>query len=130
MATFKSTDVTEKIDRLFKVIDEDGNGHLSYDEICQLVSRSLSTYTNIWQEDGSEPATNEEIKLDQEVAHQGVKEMNVNMPAYFSRYIFDKIGVPLDEEISLDQMREMLAGDENGLELLEMFCGEGAVDVV
>lgn len=56
--------------------------------------------------------------------------MNVNMPAYFGRYIFDKIGVPIDEEISLDQMRDMLSGDENGLELLEMFCGEGAVDVV
>jgi hypothetical protein len=27
-------------------------------------------------------------------------------------------------------MRNMLESDTNGLELLEMFCGEGAVDVV
>jgi len=49
MATFKSTDVTEKIDRLFKIIDEDGNGNLSYEEICEVVTNSLSTYTNIWE---------------------------------------------------------------------------------
>lgn len=48
MANFKSVNTHEKIDRLFKVIDEDGNGSLSYDEIVTLVSRSLSTYTKIW----------------------------------------------------------------------------------
>lgn len=131
MANFKSTDVGEKIDRLFKVIDEDGNGQLSYDEICGLVSRSLSTYTKIWQEDPeSQSMNNTNRSKDEDDAATDFREMNVNMPAYFSKYIFDKIGVKMDDEISLEQMRAMLHGDENGLELLEMFCGEGAVDVV
>ena len=48
MANFKSVGTQQKIDRLFKVIDEDGNGSLSYDEIATIVSRSLSTYTRMW----------------------------------------------------------------------------------
>ena len=56
--------------------------------------------------------------------------MNEHMPAYFSRFIFNKLGMTIEDEISLEQLREMLNADENGFELLEMFCGEGAVDVI
>jgi hypothetical protein len=52
------------------------------------------------------------------------------MPDYFSKYIFEKVGVHCESEITLEQMRQWLSSDDNGLELLEMFCGEGAVDVV
>lgn len=96
MANFKSVGTQQKIDRLFKVIDEDGNGSLSYDEIATIVSRSLSTYTRIWQ--------TEEAKQDTNNANgsNAMGEMNTNMPAYFSRYIFDKIGVDLIDEITMD----------------------------
>ena len=119
MATFKSTSTAEKVDRLFKVIDEDGNGSLSFQEICNLVQRSLSAYTQFWEED----LTDEARKANQD-------EMSVNMPAYFASYIFNQIGVSPEHEITLDKISEMLQRDQNGLELLEMFCGEGAVDIV
>ena len=120
MATFKSTSTADKVDRLFKIIDEDGNGSLSFQEICNLVQRSLSAYTQIGQDALS----------DEERRARTQDEMSVNMPAYFASYIFDQIGVSPDQELTLDKISEMLQKDQNGLELLEMFCGEGAVDIV
>ena len=34
--SFSTSDIDKKIDRFFNLIDEDGNGELSYDEILHL----------------------------------------------------------------------------------------------
>ena len=38
---FRSKTIEDKIERFFKIIDEDGNGTLSYEEMRLLVNRSL-----------------------------------------------------------------------------------------
>ena len=44
VGNFTLHNMGEKIDRMFKTIDEDGNGMLSYEEINGLCLRSLSTF--------------------------------------------------------------------------------------
>lgn len=39
--SFSSSDVDLKVTRFFNLIDEDGNGELSYDEILHLCQRSF-----------------------------------------------------------------------------------------
>ncbi len=51
ISKFKSNSFDEKIDRFFKIIDSDGNGELSYEEIFQLVNKSLKGYRELTEED-------------------------------------------------------------------------------
>lgn len=39
VCSFSSSDIDTKVERFFKLIDEDGNGELSYDEIFNLCQR-------------------------------------------------------------------------------------------
>ena len=114
MAHFKSTQKNDKLTRLFKIIDDDNNCKISYQEVWTLVYRSLATYSRLWEDVGQDYG----------------KELNDDMSTYCSRYIFQMCGVSEDEEISFNQMGDLLSNDKNGRELLEMFCGEGAVDVI
>ena len=41
---FNTNDISQKIDRFFKLIDSDGNGFLSWDEILDLCKRNLCTF--------------------------------------------------------------------------------------
>jgi len=47
---------------------------------------------------------------------------------YFSRFIFDKVGVKIENGITLQELRNIMKKDQDGVELLDMFCGEGSVD--
>lgn len=80
ISKFKSNSFDEKIDRFFKIIDSDGNGELSYDEIFQLVNKSLKGYRELTEEDN---------------------EFYNMLSDYFGRFIFDKVGVSLDNGITL-----------------------------
>ena len=42
--SFKSHNMGEKMDRMFRIIDEDGNGMLSFEEIFNLCNRSLASF--------------------------------------------------------------------------------------
>lgn len=81
ISSFKSKSFDEKIERFFKVIDEDGNGELSYDEICNLVNRSLKGFRDMSSEDSA------------------FYDM---LSDYFGRFIFDKVGVCLKKGITID----------------------------
>jgi Ca2+-binding EF-hand superfamily protein len=51
ISKFKTKSLDEKIDRFFKIIDEDGNGELSYEEISNLVFTSLRGHRVLTDED-------------------------------------------------------------------------------
>ncbi len=44
VCSFRTTCIEDKIERFFKLIDEDGNGFLSYSEIYNLCERSFASY--------------------------------------------------------------------------------------
>ena len=87
ISKFKTKSLNEKIDRFFKIIDEDGNGELSYEEISNLVFTSLR---------GHRVLTDEDITFFQMLSN------------YFSRFIFDKVGVGLEKGITLLELRNIL----------------------
>lgn len=45
--SFSSGDVDTKVERFFKLIDEDGNGELSYEEILHLCQRSFQSLKDV-----------------------------------------------------------------------------------
>ena len=45
--SFSTSDVEAKVERFFNLIDEDGNGELSYDEILHLCQRSFQSMKDV-----------------------------------------------------------------------------------
>jgi len=70
VCSLQTKSIDEKIERFFKLIDEDGNGMLSYDEIYNLCTRSLST-----------------SKKD-ELDHQKGDDFFEKLSEYFAAFIF------------------------------------------
>ena len=79
ICSFKTKSIEDKIDRFFKLIDEDGNGMLSYDEIFKLCQRSFKNY----EDDGSGSTKESEgdeffLKLSEYFAHFIFKCVNMD----------------------------------------------------
>lgn len=76
LCSFKTKSLEDKIDRFFKLIDEDGNGMLSYDEIFNLCQRSFKTF-----EDDTEASKN---------VNDGSEgdEFFLKLSEYFAHFIF------------------------------------------
>jgi Ca2+-binding EF-hand superfamily protein len=87
MITIKSDSISDKIDMFFKIIDTDGNGLLSYDEVLELSLMSLKR--NIKGED----------KNSEEVVSELAK--------YFADLIFKLVDVDKDDEIPLPKIKEV-----------------------
>lgn len=107
---FSSQEIEQKIERFFGLIDEDGNGELSWDEILNLCHRSFQSMKNV-----------EERPEDEEFFDE--------LSEYFTKYIFEQTEVPLDEEITPDQLRAAIEKNNEGADLLEMFCGEALINL-
>ena len=60
--SFMTTDVDVKVNRFFQLIDEDGNGELSIDEILNLCQRSFQSMK------GNDASEEEDLPPPQEVA--------------------------------------------------------------
>ena len=88
MITIKSDSISDKIDMFFKIIDTDGNGLLSYDEVLELSLMSLKR--NIKGED----------KNSEEVINELAK--------YFADLIFKLVDVDKDDEIPLPKIKEVI----------------------
>ena len=96
---FNTKTVDQKIDRFFKLIDLDGNGKLSWDEIRSLCKRNLCAFKAV--EDNSD-----EDKFYSDLAES------------FAKAIFKCIGIPEkmfnEHELTADEMREaMNVSEEN-----------------
>jgi Ca2+-binding EF-hand superfamily protein len=88
MITIKSESISDKIDMFFKIIDTDGNGLLSYEEVLDLSLMSLKR--NIKGED------NASLEIINELAK------------YFADLIFKLVDVDKDDEIPLPKIKEVI----------------------
>jgi Ca2+-binding EF-hand superfamily protein len=102
MAIIKSNKIEDKIDMFFKIIDSDGNGLLSYDEVYEISLMSLQR--NVSNEEGS----NEQV----------INEL----AEYFANLIFKLVNVDREEEIPLPVIKERIIVGGEEAKYLEMFC--------
>ncbi len=116
ICSFKTKSVEDKIDRFFKLIDEDGNGMLSYQEIYNLCKRSFKNYNgnNVGSQLG-------------EKTNQIEDDFFKNLSEYFTLFIFKCVNMDPSQEISMAEMKEVVRMNKDGADLLEMFCGEDNV---
>ena len=108
--SFMTTDVDVKVNRFFQLIDEDGNGELSIDEILNLCQRSFQSMK------GNDASEEEEQFYDE-------------LSDYFARFIFERTKVDIEDEITPEQLAEAIRTDPEGAQLLEMFCGEALIQL-
>ena len=108
--SFSTSDVDQKVERFFNLIDEDGNGELSFEEILHLCQRSFQSMKDV-----ETRPTDEEFY--EELSH------------FFANFIFEKTGVDLEDEISPDELKAAIQDDADGADLLEMFCGEALIQL-
>ena len=107
MLTMKSKNINEKIDTFFKVIDTDGNGLLSFDEVFELSKASLERTIG-----------DKSAKKDEEEEGDDVVSI---LATYFANLIFQLVGKPIDEEIPLDLIKEKIIEGKSAAGYLEMF---------
>ncbi len=81
ICSFRTSNMEEKIERFFRLIDEDGNGMLSYDEIYNLCTRSFKSYQDF-----------DAIGLNKGKNDEFYKKLS----EYFARYIFKCVNMDLD----------------------------------
>jgi Ca2+-binding EF-hand superfamily protein len=100
-----STDLNDKIDLFFQIVDADGNGSFSFPEIRQICQLSMSKIN----------------KSEGEVLPQD--RMSQDTADFYARLIFQLLGKELDEEIpSADFKLAIFHGSQEQKELLSMFC--------
>ncbi|CDW84189.1 leucine rich repeat family protein [Stylonychia lemnae] len=117
VCSFRISNIEEKIERFFKLIDEDGNGFLSYDEIYNLCNRSFANIQDSPKRRQSRRLNKKEEKDD----------FFLKLSEYFTQYIFKSVNLNMDQEISIDGMKKIVSQNKDGADLLEMFCGEDNV---
>ena len=84
--SFSTTDIETKVERFFNLIDEDGNGELSYDEILHLCQRSFQSMKDV------------ETRPTDEKFYEDLAE-------FFATFIFNQTEVDLEDEISPDELK-------------------------
>lgn len=80
MHSFSTSNIDKKVTRFFNLIDEDGNGELSYDEILHLCQRSFQSMKDV------------ETRPEDEKFYEDLAQ-------FFATFIFEKTEVDLDDEI-------------------------------
>jgi len=88
MSIIRSEDISDKIDMFFKIIDSDGNGQLSWDEVYEISLMSLKR----------------SLVIKEEKSEDLIKEL----AEYFADLIFRLVEVDKDEEIPLPKIREVI----------------------
>ena len=101
MYTMKSPDIKDKIDVFFHIIDSDGNGFLSFDEVYEISKNSLQR------------TLGDKIDRNDEVIN--------TLSIYFANLIFQLVDMPIDQEISIEKIREKILEGQDAAGYLEMF---------
>ena len=104
MLSMKSNNISDKIDIFFNVIDADGNGLLSFDEVYEISKGSLQRVL------GDKSSNDEE---DDEVVSC--------LATYFANLIFQLVDMPIWEEIPMDKIKEKILEGQSAAGYLEMF---------
>lgn len=100
MIKLKSPKMIDKIDIFLKILDKDGNGSLSFDEVYELSLNSLDRYLN-----------KEDLEIKEKLANA------------FSKMIFKFCNVDIESEIKMPIIKEKIILGGEAAEYLEMFCG-------
>lgn len=100
----RSTNIENKLDIFMKIIDNDGNGRLSYKEVYEL---SMNSLNKVFGYD------NEAIEIKQGLA------------SLFSDMIFKICETDFEDEIFLPKIKEKIIIGGEEVEYLEMFCCSG-----
>lgn len=98
-------DFKKKIDFFFKIIDTDGNGSLSFEEVKTISKMSLQR--NIAEGDDDLLKNSDAVE---------------DLAEHFAKNIFKISEVDIDKEISIDILKLHINNKEGG-RALEMFCG-------
>ena len=103
LLTIKSRELNDKLDLFLKIIDSDGNGYLSFDEVYSLSIDSLSRSIN-------KPHSNQD---DNEVVK--------TLADYFAKLIFQLVEMPIDKEIPIEMIKQKICEGGKAASYLEMF---------
>ena len=104
MLTIKSKYISEKIDTFLNIIDSDGNGLLSFDEVYEISKGSLKR------------------TLGEDKENENNEENVVNILAtFFANLIFQLVDMPIDKEIPMDKIKEKILEGKEAAEYLQMF---------
>jgi hypothetical protein len=101
LLTLRNKDLNDKLDLFLNIIDEDGNGNLSFEEVYSLSLESLSR--NLQKNETEE---NDIVKI---------------LADFFARLIFELVGKPITEEIPIDVIKKKICEGGKAAEYLEMF---------
>ncbi len=101
MLSMKSRFIQDKIDLFFHIIDTDGNGFLSFDEVYEISKGSLQRTL------GDKDDNNDEVVS--------------TLASYFANLIFQLVDMPIDQEISIEKIREKILEGQEAAGYLEMF---------
>ena len=103
MLRMKSRFIQDKIDLFFHIIDTDGNGFLSFDEVYEISKGSLQRTLG----DKDDNNDNDEVVS--------------TLASYFANLIFQLVDMPIDQEISIEKIREKILEGQEAAGYLEMF---------
>ena len=101
MLSMKSNNISDKIDIFFHVIDSDGNGLLSFDEVYEISKKSLMR------------TLGDKNDKDDEVVNC--------LASYFANLIFQLVDMDIDQEIPMDKIKEKILEGQSAAGYLEMF---------
>jgi len=100
MKNVMSRSLKDKLDLFFSIVDADGNGNFSYDEIQEICEMSMIRV------DGDEDDGFFQAQTD-----------------FYTKEIFRVMGYDLEDEIPVDEFKRVINhGDEDAKKLLRMFC--------
>ena len=89
----------------FRIIDTDGNGMLSYDEVFDICASSFEKFSSKVHED----------------------EFMHSLTEFFTNVIFRAVGKQLDEEIPLYDIKKAIDNKLQDSDLLCMFCNADSI---
>ena len=102
LLTIKSRELNDKLDLFLKIIDSDGNGNLSFDEVYSLSIGSLTR------------------TLDKSKGNED-DEVVMVLADYFAKLIFQLVGTPIDQEIPIEVIKQKICEGGKAAGYLEMF---------
>lgn len=97
-----SSNLKDKIDLFFNIVDSNGDGVFDYDEIREICKLSLSKV---------------------EHSETGYDEFNEETSDFYAAYIFKLLEKDIDDEIPKEEFKDaILYGTQEQREILSMFC--------
>lgn len=102
MKLISSNDLNDKLDLFFAIVDADGNGNFSYDEIKDICKLSLPRIPE---------------------SHERYQDFREETAEFYAKYIFRILEKDMDDEIPSEEFKEaILKGTQEQKEILAMFC--------